>query len=612
MDRHRQITARGGSCAESLVSMMIAVLLRVGVDQSAVAFVANSIITERPMPANSDMRKYAEEQAQIFIERERLSDRLVKEEEMLAERIAKYKRAFGTEPYLGLPIGEMSLPDQIKEIQRQIQVLNYALSSRCAIPDEPMQEMGAGLPPPIFYTGTNHCAIASMLSLISILCMLLGYTGNAPKRSLSITLGDAFKRTLGISQDRCIVIEDIFKYLQIFLDILREEFPPYAPFLRRIFTLFSSKTFSRNIDGSCSLHSGSKEVSSFMNHLDESNESLENRLQQALLTCGSEPVHPHLQMDPGAISAFFLPCAIPDNCGGLVTQTPFTAESLRVFQLFGTNCSNRQFGVTTNLFAAICDTQGRNSAFAAEQVAQAGTSHYYLVISYDGKFFLVDSSRTHVQQISQDVFLDNVNVNGIVIFMRNQNTELVSSSSSQKSSARGSAAAQRSAQPCRSFSADGGEAAVQHQPPCSYGYSQHVSSKKESHHCRHVARYDGTKMPDLKTKNAFYYAVTNLISQSTPYPLRFEVTDLSLVRNDLDVVCEEGVHILGSFGFFDGTQTYFFRAIGVQFENGYCVNHEGPAASLNGNSVEKQQFVDCVNNEWQSFMIIAITFARCN
>jgi hypothetical protein len=341
--------------------------------------------------------------------------------------IFQYSAAFQKEPYLGLPIGELSLFDQITVIQSRIECLTRAISSRIAIPDEPEQQMSPQDPLPVFCTGSNHCSVASMLSLISYLCKGLGYTGNAPPRSFSIILGDAFKGALGIRQDRCIVIEEVFRNLDTFLQLLREHYPPYAPFLDRIFTLFSSRTFSRNADGTCSLHSKSKEVISSLNMLEESTELLGNRLQHAFLSCGSEQCHPHLQMKLGVISAFGLPCASLDidSVGtvlGLLPQIPFTAIDLASFQLVGNTVdSYSQFEIRANLFAAVCDTRGRNQHLDAGDAHSAGTSHYYLVIcTDDGRYFCVDSSRTAVQEISQEDFLRYVNDNGIVIFMRNR------------------------------------------------------------------------------------------------------------------------------------------------------------------------------------------------
>lgn len=484
MDRRRREAAGGVGKDDRLVlTALIAALIGLGAQQNVAEGYANDYVKTHAISAQYAVQQYVTD-AVIQIASQ-VSDTLCQETKRLEEFLKGYIRMFSKEPYLGLPIREMSLSlfDQFIEIKHRIHVLKDAIFSRHPIPEEPMQEMGAGLPPPIFCTGSNHCAIASMLSLISVTCMLLGYTGNAPPKSFSIVLGDFFKSALKIRQDRCIVIENIFANLQIFLCLLGEQFPPYSPFLDRIFSVFSSRTFSKNSNGTCSLHEGSKEVLSSLKMLEESIQLLGDRLQHALLSCGSEHMHSHLHMDPRFISAFGLPCASLDidlfTCvvQGLLPQIPFTAESMASFQLFGkTVGSGLQFDIKSNLFAAICDTQGRNSTFAAEQVDQAGTSHYYIVISYDGKFFLVDSLRTHVQEISQYLFLENVNVNGIVIFMRNQNSnpELSSSSSAQKLSAGGGTAAV-SAQPspsCRKPSVGGGADAVPHQPPPFFRHAQ--------------------------------------------------------------------------------------------------------------------------------------------
>jgi hypothetical protein len=647
MDR-LQKAAGGVSCAESLLSMMIAALLRVGADEGVVELVAKSIIRDRPISAQSDMQKYADEEAKIFIERERLSNRLVREEDILQKGIARYRRTFGKEPYFGLPIGEMSLSDLIKEVQRQIQVLNDAFSSRRPIPEEPMQNMGAGLPPPIFCTGLNHCSIASMLSLISYICMLLGYTGNAPPRSFSIRLGNAFKDFLHVKRERCIVIEGIFTNLNVFLQLLGEQYPPYAPFLDRIFSLFSSKTFSKNTDGTCSLHEGSKEFLSSLKMLEESTESLGDRLQHELLSCGSEQVHSHLQMKPGAISAFGLPCEslnIDITTGevlGRIPQIPFTAESMASFQLFGkTVGSGLQFDIASNLFAAICDTRGRNQDFGAEDAQNVGTSHYYFLIrTGDYRYFFVDSSRTNVQEISQEGFLQNVNDNGIVIFMRNrveqelpQQVAKIDSQSHllQTPSAGGGAvsrpqpplkpstdrAAVSRPQPPLKPSARGGAVSRPHLPlkpsaGCGAAAVPHqIFSFGHAQSTRHPEKYDGSGISSLRHNGAFYDAITALIKKSASYPDSFLVNNLTLVLDDLQKACKNGVWVSGSFGFSDGPVTHLFRAVGFRFDDGTVVNHTGTVASLKDVEI-KTKFVDRVNKKWESSMITSITFARCN
>jgi hypothetical protein len=473
MEGRRQRAAGGQDEWKKVVlTALIAALIGLGAQQNVAEGYAKDYVKTHAISAQDAVQQYVDDA--IIQIASQVSDTLCQETKTLEDLLKVYMSIFSKEPHLGLPIGELSLFDQVREIKHRIQVLKEAISSRHQILDEPMQKMGAGLPPPIFYSGSNdcaiasHCAIASMLSLISVTSMLLGYTGNAPPRSFSIVLGEFFKSAVKIRQDRCIVIEDIFKHLSTFLDILREQFPPYAPFLDRIFTLFSSKTFSKNKDGTCSPHEGSKEVLSYLKMLEESKESLGNSLQLALLSCGSEQVHSHLQMKPGAISAFCLPCEslnIDITTGevlGRIPQIPFTAESMASFQLFGkTVGSGLQFDIASNLFAAICDTRGRNQNFSAEDAQNVGTSHYYLVIfTGGGSYFYVDSSRTNVQEISQEDFLRTVNDNGIVIFMRNRVEQEVPQQVAKIAS--------QSHPSVRKHSTGGGAAAVPEQPAPSF------------------------------------------------------------------------------------------------------------------------------------------------
>ena len=578
-------------------------------------------------------------------------DTLCQETERLEEFEKNYIQMFFKKPYLGLPIGEMLLFDQVKEVKHRIEVLKQAISSRHPIPDEPIQQMGAGLPPPIFCTGSNHCAIASMLSLISVTCMLLGYNGNAPPRSFSIRLGNAFKDFLNVKHERCIVIEGIFTNLNVFLQLLGEQYPPYAPFLDRIFSLFSSKTFSKNTDGTCSLHEGSNEVLSSLKMLEDSTKSLGDRLQHELLSCGSEQFHSHLQMKPGVISAFGLPCAGLDidlSTGvvrGLLPQIPFTAESMASFQLFGkTVGSGLQFDIASNLFAAICDTRGRNQNFGAEDAQNVGTSHYYLLIrTGDYRYFFVDSSRTNVHEISQDIFLRNLNENGIVIFMRNsveqeapQQVAKISSQSPpsvrkhstgsaaavpaptalpcRKHSASGGSAAvpAPAALPCRKPSAGGGAAAVLHQQQCSFVHSQpQFNPRKPAYPSSQIVVFDGSGISGLKSKFALYDAVIRVAKLSGLSTSSFKLTDLTLVKRDLETACKNGVQVFGSFiTSEDGKPEDRFRAVGFQLEDGTVVNHTGTASSLS-DATTKDDFVRRVQEKWQSSIITAITFALC-
>jgi hypothetical protein len=461
-------------------------LIDIGAKKIVAEGFADDYLKTHAIPAQHAVQHTVADAVQQYVASQH-SVKLCEETGALEDLVKDYKHTFGKEPYLGLPIGVISLLDQVKETQRQSKLLQKAIFSRRPIPEEPTQEMGAGIPPPIFCTGSNHCAIASMLSLISFVCILLGYTGNAPPRSFSIHLGDLFKSALRIQKNRCIVIEGIFTNLNVFLQLLGEQYPPYAPFLDRIFSLFSSKTFSKNTDGTCSLHEGSKEVLSSLKMLEESTKSLGDRLQHELLSCGSEQFHSHLQMKPGVISAFGLPCAGLDidlSTGvvrGLLPQIPFTAESMASFQLFGkTVGSGLQINIASNLFAAICDTRGRNQNFGAEDAQNVGTSHYYLVICTGGdRYFFVDSSRTNVHEISQEDFLQNVNDNGIVIFMRNrveqEVPQQVAKIASQSHPSVRKHSADRAAASCphppQRSSARGGAAAVScHQPSGSFGH----------------------------------------------------------------------------------------------------------------------------------------------
>jgi hypothetical protein len=480
--------------------------------------------------------------------------------------------------------------------------------------------------------------------------MLLGYTGDAPPKRFSIRFGNHFKRSLKIRQDRCIVIEDIFANLQIFLRLLGEQFPPYSPFLDRIFSVFSSRTFSKNSNGTCSLHEGSKEVLSSLKMLEESIESLGDRLQHALLSCGSEHMHSHLHMDPRFISAFGLPCAsldIDKSTGfvrGLLPQIPFTVESIASVQLFGKKVgSGLEFDITSKLIAAICDTRGRNQHFGAEDAQNVGTSHYYLLIrTGDYRYFFVDSSRTNVQEISQENFIQHVNDNGIVIFMRNrveqevpqQVAKIASQSppSVRKHSTGGAAAAvpAPAALPCRKHSAGaaaascphppqrssasgGGAAAVPHQPPPSFGHSQPpCPPRKPAHLSSHMVAYDGSGLYGLNYDFALYDAVISFAKKSGSCISSFQVTSLTLVKDYLETACKTGVQVFGSFIMSEErSQEIRFRAVGFQFDDNSVINHEDTAASLS-NQMIKQAFVDRVNKKWQSSKITAITFARCN
>jgi hypothetical protein len=616
----------------------------VGASKDAAEKYASKYVRSHPISAEQSVDDYV----QVAVNRmaSDASDRLQVLSAKLEGLILQYRTDFEEDPYLGLPISQLPLFDQITQITAQIECLKEAISSSNALPDEPEQQMSPQDPLPVFCTGSNHCSVAAILSLISYLCMGLGYTGNAPQRSLSDTLGDAFKGALGIRQDRCIVIEDIFKNLETFLQLLRENYPPYAPFLDRIFTLFSSKTFSKNTDGTCSPHEGSKEVLSYLKMLEESKESLGNRLQLALLSCGSQQCHSHLQMKPGVISAFGLPCASLDidstgNVRGLLPQIPFTVKSMAPFPLFGkTIGSDSQFELQANLFAAICDTRGRNQNFGAEDAKNAGTSHYYLVICVGDRYFFVDSSRTNVQEISQVDFLQNVNDNGIVIFMRNrveqevpqQVAKIDSQSPLLQTPSAGCGAVSRPQPPlkpsagCATVSrpqppqktSAGCGAVSRPQPPlkpsagCGAAADQHQTfSFGHAQSTRHPEKYDGSEISGLRYNGAFYDAITALIKKSASYPDSFLVNNLTLVWDDLQKACNNGVWVSGSFGFSDGPVKHLFRAVGFRFYDGTVVNHTGTAASLS-DCETKTKFVERMNKKWRSSMITSILFAKCN
>lgn len=300
-----------------ILTALIAALIGIGAQHNVAEGFANDYVRTHAIPAQHAVQQYVDDAVNSMASQ--VSDKLCRETSSLEYLVREYKRMFDKEPYFGIPIDTMSLFDQVEETRRRCELLQNATSSKQMIPDEfesdklesdePMQKMRAGFPP-IFCTGSNHCAIASMLSLISYVCMLIGYTGDAPPKRFSIRLGNHFKRSLKIRQDRCIVIEDVFKNLETFLRLLGEQFPPYSPFLDHIFSVFSSETFSKNSNGTCSLHEGSNKVLSSLKMLEESSiESLGDRLQHALLSCGSEHMHSHLHMDPRFISAFGLPCA---------------------------------------------------------------------------------------------------------------------------------------------------------------------------------------------------------------------------------------------------------------------------------------------------------------
>lgn len=634
----RQKAAGGGSCADSLLSMMIAALLRVGADQSAVKSVAKSIIRDRPIPAHCDMQKYADEEAQIFIDRDRLSNRLMREEDNVGKGIARYIRTFGKEPYFGLPIGEMSLSDQIKEIQRQIQVLNDAFSSGRPIPDEPMQQMGAGLPPPIFCTGPMNCAIASMLSLVSTFCFILGYTGDAPQRSFSIQFGENFKESvLGFLASQCIVVEDIFKHLREFLDLLEVFFPQYSPYLGKIFSIFSSTTFRTLTNGACvPIEDGVRTISMFTILDEKQSESDQEKpipfdlsLEEVFnlkVLLGEEKVLSQTYLDPKILSAFALPCAMINDHRGLIHQVGFTDRIFRPFICNGPHMNGTNFVLTQILSAVICDTRGRNQAispviddgdntvkYSSEEWLQrvarsAGTSHYYLVICKDDVWFLVDSNRTNVQVLSREVVLQHVNVNGIMIFMCNDVEQRVQEEprlpqrvakiaslphSPQKSSTDRADVPEQPAQSSRKPSASGGGAAAVpcHQYLPSFEHMQ-VQSRKI---------IDGSNFPIMDHDGAFYDVMRTHL-QTLPQsgcPSTCKVTGLSLVLDDL---CKHNVQIFGSFRVRKGSVNYRYRVTSVRFDDNSEVKFLHSF----------DDFMDAIDAKWQQSLITSVTLEECS
>lgn len=170
-------------------------------------------------------------------------------------------------------------------------------------------------------------------------------------------------------------------------------------------------------------------------------------------------------------------------------------------------------------------------------------------------------------------------------------------------------------QHCRISSAKGG-AQVLHQQSPSFGHAQLDRAglmQKCRQPCSSMVEYSGLHMhmSKLKCKDALYDFVSILVQKNTPYPVCFRVNDLMLNMVSLQRACKEGVWVFGSFGFIERDKTYLFRAVGFQFNDGSFVNHEDTAASLSDKMI-KQAFTDRVNEKWQSSMITAITFAKCN
>ena len=160
-------------------------------------------------------------------------------------------------------------------------------------------------------------------------------------------------------------------------------------------------------------------------------------------------------------------------------------------------------------------------------------------------------------------------------------------------------------------SAGGGAAAIScNQSSPSFGHSQPPCPPKKPAHLSssHIVEYDGSRISGLSSKFGLYDKVIPFAKDSRP----FRVTNLTLVNGDLTTVCEDGVHVFSSFITSEKRRPEVrFRAVCFQFEDGTVVNHTGTAASLS-DKTEKDKFMDRVNRKWQSFMITAITFARCN
>jgi hypothetical protein len=170
------------------------------------------------------------------------------------------------------------------------------------------------------------------------------------------------------------------------------------------------------------------------------------------------------------------------------------------------------------------------------------------------------------------------------------------------------------AQPFRNFSAGGGAPAVphqQHQQQCSFGHSQ-PPPRKPAYPPSQIVVFDGSNISGLNSEFAFYYAIIPFVKKSGPCTSSFKVTNLTLVKGDLETACEDGVNVFGSFiTSEDGSPEDRFRAVGFKLEDGTFVNHTGTAASLS-DPTTKDDFVRRVKEKWESSMITSITFARCN
>jgi hypothetical protein len=531
-----------------------------------------------------------------------LADVLIDKSTELESLSKQYASIFGKEPYLGGPIGELSLPEQLDAIKSHQKLVQQAITSRVPIPNEPTQRMGDGIPPPIFCTGQNHCAIAAMLSMISLLCGLLGYHGDSPKRSFSINFGLRFKtQVLKVPGSQCITIENIYRHLDDFLQLLATEYPPYAPYLGRMFTTFFSRTFSRQSDGTCTPIPRGREVPSTTTMLEESAAEFSERIQGCILSCGSERVHTHLRMDPRVVTTFGLPCAMPNDLGGLIEQVELTATMFKSFELDG-NCPNgASFNATTRFFAAFCDTRSRNPLIDARRVLHqsTGTSHYYLIIRKDGVWYLVDSNSTNVRILSEDEVLQHVNQNAILILMQNssfsfvqpvQSTTTASFSGCVSLHPSPAAAGGGAATPAPlsrphlhpSPAAVGGGAATPaplsrphlHPSPAVAGGGGHIDSRgkplRPLPSCPNSPSSYILSLPagclDKKDPSSFFKNVEEIAQSARGNPAdSFFVSPLCLTLHDLQNV----FHIFGSFPI--GSERY--RVIACMFDNGECVKY---------------------------------------
>jgi hypothetical protein len=177
-----------------------------------------------------------------------------------------------------------------------------------------------------------------------------------------------------------------------------------------------------------------------------------------------------------------------------------------------------------------------------------------------------------------------------------------------------------SAQPApssRKFLASGGRGAAavphqQHQQRCSFGHSQPpYPPRKPAYPPSKIVVFDGSNISGLNSEFAFYYAIIHLVKKSGLCTSSFKVTNLTLVKGDLETACEDGVNVFGSFiTSEDGSPEDRFRAVGFKLENGTVVNHTGTAASLS-DPTTKDDFVRSVEEKWQFSMITDITFAMC-